>query len=125
MLGQSFPSRWAYANDKIREMVSQGRLLEFMNYSLVDEHYFETESQKYETQDQIIEVWNKYLELDGLKIIRNGSHFTLYDLTAFNVIVKQEELEILSTEFMRQQIDKCEKKLLERDFDGAITTARA
>jgi len=123
--GQGFPTRWVYAEDKIKEMVEQDRLIDFINYSLSEEHYFETQSVKYEAQDQIIEFWNKYLELDGLEIIRNGDRFLLNDLTTSKVIIKEEQLDIISTEFLRQQIDKCEKKLSSSDFDGAITNARA
>lgn len=122
--GKGFPSRWAYADNKIKKIVDQERLVDFINYCLNEKHYFEIQTEKYETQDQIIELWNKYLELDELKIIRNGSHFLLNNLIDSKVIVRETHLEILSTEFMRQQIDKCEKKLLQRDFDGAITNAR-
>ncbi|MGE7952489.1 abortive infection family protein [Lysinibacillus xylanilyticus] len=66
-----------------------------------------------------------YLELDAIKIIRNGNKFSLDGLLSSKVIVKEKHLEIISTEFLKEQIDKCEKKLSEKDFDGAITNARA
>lgn len=121
--GAGFPTRWVFAELKIKEIINQDRLLEFINYSLSAEHYLEVQSQ-YDI-DEIIEYWNSYLKLDDLKIIRNGNKFSLDGLISSNVIVKEKHLEILSTEFLKEQIDKCEKKLSEKDFDGAITNARA
>ena len=117
-----FPTRWLFADLKIKEIINQDRLLEFINYSLSAEHYLEVQSQ-YDING-IIEYWNSYLELDDIKIIRNGNKFSLASLISSNVSVKEKHLEILSTEFLKEQIDKCEKKLVEKDFDGAITNAR-
>ncbi|OXS74007.1 hypothetical protein B1B04_10355 [Lysinibacillus sp. KCTC 33748] len=121
--GPGFPTRWVFAEAKIKEIINQDRLLEFINYSLSAEHYLEVQSQF--DVDEIIEYWNSYLELDDIKIIRNGNKFSLDGLISSKVIVKEKQLEILSTEFLKEQIDKCEKKLFEKDFDGAITNARA
>lgn len=123
--GEGFPSRWAYVDDKIREIVTQDRLVEFINYCLSEEIYFETQEKKYETQDQILVLWNKYLELDGFEIIRDGDRFLLKDVKTSKILVREEQLEVLSTEFMREQINKCERKISEGDYDGAITNARA
>lgn len=121
--GPGFPTRWVFAETKIKEIINQDRFLEFINYSLSAEHYLEVQSQF--DIDEIIEYWNSYLELDDIKINRNGNKFSLDGLISSKVIVKEKHLEILSTEFLKEQIDKCEKKLFEKDFDGAITNARA
>lgn len=121
--GPGFPTRRVFAEEKIKEIINQDRFLELINYSLSAEHYLEVQSQF--DIDEIIEYWNSYLELDNIKINRNGNKFSLDGLKSAKVIIKEKHLEILSTEFLKEQIDKCEKKLFEKDFDGAITNARA
>lgn len=121
--GAGFPTRWVFAESKIKEIINQDRLLELINYSLSAEHYLEVQSE-YDI-DEIIEYWNSYLKLDDIKIIRNGNKFSLDGLISSNVSLKEKHLEILATDFLKEQIDKCEKKLFEKDFDGAITNARA
>lgn len=118
-----FPTRWVFADAKIKELIEQDRFLEFINYSLSPEHYLDVQT-RFDI-NEIIEYWNSYLILDNIKIIRNGNKFSLDGLVSSKVIVKEIHLEILSTEFLTEQIDKCEKKLFEKDFDGAITNARA
>lgn len=122
LYGEGFPTRWVFANDRIKGLVNNGRILEFINYSLSAEHYLEVQSQY--NVDEIIAYWNSYLELDNLKIIRNGNKFSLDGSSTSKVFIQEKHLEILSTAFLKEQIEKCEKKLLEKDFDGAITNAR-
>ncbi|MBY0597351.1 abortive infection family protein [Bacillus bingmayongensis] len=123
--GQGFPTRWTYAQDKLIEIIEQNRFVEFINYCLDESLYFEDHENEYETQDVIIEYWNKYLKFDNYEIIRDKNSYRLKDLKTAQVIIKKEEIEILSTEFMSQQIEKCDKKILDGDYDGAITNARS
>lgn len=122
---KGFPSRWAYAVEKIKAILNQERFQEFINYIFNEEYYIDKHSTEYETQDKIIEYWNKYLKLDDFYIVRNGNRYILNNLMYPKVSVTEEKLELLTTEFLEQQINKCEKKLLEGDFDGAITNARS
>ncbi|HDR6822684.1 TPA: abortive infection family protein [Bacillus thuringiensis] len=123
--GQGFPTRWKYAQDKLIEIIEQNRFVEFINYCLDESLYFEVHENEYEMQDVIIEYWNKYLKFDNYEIIRDENCYRLKDLKTAQVIIKKEEFEILSTEFMSQQIEKCDRKVLDGDYDGAITNARS
>ncbi|PEW44074.1 hypothetical protein CN431_13435 [Bacillus cereus] len=123
--GQGFPTRWKYAQDKLIEIIEQNRFVEFINYCLDEGLYFEDHENEYEMQDVIIEYWNKYLKFDNYEIIRDKNCYRLKDLKTAQVIIKKEEFEILSTEFMSQQIEKCDRKVLDGDYDGAITNARS
>ncbi|WP_342601861.1 hypothetical protein [Peribacillus sp. FSL E2-0159] len=123
--GRGFPSRWQYTEDKLREILAQERFLEFINYSLDESLYFENHEKEYSTQDLIIEHWNKYLKFDKYEILREENKYKLKDLQAAQIIIKEEKLNVLSTEFLNQQILKCDNKILNNDYDGAITNARS
>ncbi|PFY25752.1 hypothetical protein COL47_00290 [Bacillus toyonensis] len=123
--GKGFPTRWVYAEEKIKEIIKQGDFTRFLNYALDESKYFEYQESEYEMQDEIVAFWNKYLKFDGYEIIRDNNSIILTNLKGEMVEVPQKELEVLSTEFMTEQISKCEKKINEEDFNGAITNARS
>src|SRR5690625_5265924 len=122
---KDFPTRWVYADSKIKEIARNYQFIEFINYALHEEKYVEMNTKEYEKQDEIIKCWNKYLKFDGYKLLRDDEKFLLKDLKSAQVVIKEKQFTILSTDFMMQQINKCEKKLVEGDFDGAITNARS
>jgi len=123
--GKGFPSRWQYTEDKLREIIAEGSFVSFINYCLDESLYFENHEKEYETQDEIIKNWNKYLKFDKFEITREHNDYQLRDLKSAQIIVKKEELKILSTEFLNEQILKCDNKILKGDYDGAITNARS
>lgn len=118
-----FPTRWVFAEKKIKELIRQNKFPQFIVYSLSSEHFIELEDMK-KRVTEIVDYWNTYLQFDNLKINYNGEKIYLDSLSKSNVLIKEEHLDILSTEFLKEQINKCERKLLEKDFDGAITNAR-
>lgn len=120
---QGFSTRWVFAEKRIKEIIHQNKFPEFIEYSLSSEHFIEFEDMEKRITD-IVDYWNRYLKLDDLKINYNGEKIRLESLSQSNVLIKDEHLDILSTDFLREQINKCEKKLREKDFDGAITNAR-
>jgi len=122
---ENFPTRWVYADSKIKEVARNHQLIEFINYALSEESYVDINTKEYEVQDNIIQYWNKYLKFDGYEILRDDGRFLLKDLKSAQVVIKEKQFTILSTDFMMQQINKCENKLMQGDFDGAITNARS
>lgn len=123
--GKGFPARWQYTENKIREILAEERLLEFINYCLDESLYFENHETEYSTQDLIIEHWNKYLKFDKYEILKEENNYKIKDLQAAQIIIKEEKLKVLSTEFLNQQLLKCDNKILNHDYDGAITNARS
>lgn len=122
---EGFPARWKYAQDKLIEIIQQNQFVEFINYCLDEGLYFEKQFVEYETQDMVLKHWDKYLKFDNYEIIRQGNTYRLKDLKYAQIHIKVEEMEPLSTDFMNQQIEKCDKKILDADYDGAITNARS
>lgn len=122
---ERFPTRWVFADDKIKQIILQDRFTEFINYSLNEEHYIAINNDKYETQNNIVKLWNKYLSLDKLEIVRTKDKWSIVDNSTATVIVEESQLIVLSTDFMKEQIDKCDIKINNGDYDGAITNARS
>ncbi|GEK90234.1 Abortive infection C-terminus [Alkalibacterium putridalgicola] len=120
-----FPTRWIYALEKIETITQNNKFTNFINYALSEIHYVEVNEVEHGIQDKIIKYWNKYLKFDEYKIVRNQNTFSLTSLKTSQVILQERQLDILSTEFLLEQIDKCNTKLSIGDFDGAITNARS
>lgn len=123
--GQGFPSRWKYTEDKITEILKDNLSFpQFINFALSEKNYDKHQENPYEIQDKIIQYWNEYLEKDDYKIMRNGNNFYVTKASRQIITIPETHLDILSTEFMNEQIQKCQLKILNCDFDGAITNAR-
>lgn len=69
---------------------------------------------------------NSFLEIEGYKTIelKNGE-YSIVGMNGSAVSVNKEELNVLSSEFLNEQVDKCNTKICEKDFYGAITNARS
>ena len=122
---KNFGTRWIYTENKLKNILKSNKFIEFINYYLDEERYIDINSTKYETQDKIIKYWNKYLNLDNYKIVRNNDKYNLEDFTGAKVDLNMAQINVLSTDFMNEQIDKCNSKIIKGDYDGAITNARS
>lgn len=119
-----FPSRWSYAVDKIRMFNKAGRTAEIVVAAFNPAHFLDNPDQPVEAA---VEYVNRYLQFDGLQVIRAGRRYQLSDLAGQVVEFdnpfsdSSERLHV----FVEEQIAKCEQKLSTGDFDGAITNARS
>lgn len=122
---KSFGTRWIYAENKLINILKSNKFIEFINYYLDQERYIDIDGPKYEIQDKIIKYWNRYLDMDNYKIVRNGDKYNLQDLAGVEIKLNERQISVLSTEFMEEQISKCDSKIISGDYDGAITNARS
>lgn len=120
---QGFPSRWSYAEDKIRRLngstAMEGLIREILDPR--DWREFET------ARDNAVTYLNDYLKHDGYEILPDGEFFSARPLIGGNVAFRfpspaSREVNQL---FIDEQSKKCDRKLGEGDFDGAITNARS
>ncbi|TYB96404.1 MAG: abortive infection family protein [Kosmotoga sp.] len=118
---KGFPSRWAYAYKKIGIILKQEKFLEFVNNFLDDSLYIDTE---YNTSE-IVKYINQFLKFDGYEIIKRDNKYLIKDLQAAHINFPEKCKRIISTDFLDEQIKKCDKKIIEGDYDGAITNARS
>lgn len=121
--GQGFPSRWQYAEDKLRVMNGTKTLR-----ALIQRVFDPREFIGYEKpMDDAIRYLNLRIKYDGYEIVRDGDFIKIRDLKGAIVEVENpfEGSEKDVHVFIDEQIAKSEEKLQANDFDGAITNARA
>lgn len=116
--GQGFPSRWYYVETRLNELNKHGKI------NLVLESYFspinfvEEESRLY----SLVNKLNKYLEYDGYKLEIRGKKVKIVSIA--DELIEVPEMYKLDSEIVKENIEKCDKKIEEGDFSGAITNAR-
>jgi len=74
-----------------------------------------------------VEYLNRYLERDGYEIAPAGKAFRLRRRgePLVELEAKLKPTDRASHEFIEEQVNKCDRKLQEGDYDGAITNARS
>lgn len=116
---QGFPSRWKYTEDKIREFNNTPNLKKIIESSVDPRDFIESEI----ALDDSIQKINEYLKYDGFEIKRIGDFNKIKD--SKGLLVEPETVSELSHDFIKEQIEKCHRKIDEGDFNGAITNARS
>ena len=119
--GNGFPSRWIYAEARVKEIFELKKYNDFFTAILDEYRFADTDF----NSEIVLEEINKHLSFDNYKVIKNGKKFVLNSLDGHIVNITEEHLEILSTEFLLEQINKCEDKIRNEDYDGAITNSRS
>lgn len=121
--GAGFPSRWKYAEDTLRKFNDKPIMKEIILAAFDPRHYIDTEH----NVSVAVEHLNKFLDYDGYEVEFSGKKRKVRKLNEMKIVCAN--FHDNSTEvthiFIDEQIEKCEKKLDEGDFDGAITNARS
>jgi hypothetical protein len=120
---QGFPSRWSYAEEKIRGLNGSTAIDGLIREILDPRDWREFETPR----DGAVAYLNDYLKHDGYEIVPNGEFFSARPLAGGTVAFRypspaSREVNQL---FIDEQSKKCDRKLAEGDFDGAITNARS
>jgi len=121
--GGGFPTRRIYAQDKVRELNGSAVLKEVIA-KIVDPREF---SKAEKSVEEAVALLNENLKYDGYEVVRDGHMFKVRELSAGRVKLDAsahvpDELTQLTID---ENIRKCETKLSEGDFSGAITNARS
>lgn len=121
--GGGFPTRRIYAQDKVRELNGTANM-KLALVKTLDEREFSKSEKK---ADEAAGMLNEHLKYDGYELVRDGFSFKVRELSAGQIklaapIVGVDELTQLSID---ENIRKCETKLSEGDYSGAITNARS
>lgn len=121
--GQGFPSRWQYAEDRLRGLNDTPAFASLLCQVLDPREYMDTDHDVGEAAEFI----NKRLRYDGFEMIVKGGKAAVRDLEGASV--ECEHPFKGSTEdghlFIDEQLTKAKVKIQEGDFDGAITNARS
>lgn len=121
--GNGFPSRWVYTEQNLRELNGKPALRSLVDTIFDAREFLDTEFQLAPAAQHL----NQYLKYDGFEMTPDDGHFKAREIGA--VAVKFETPYPASKEishiFIQEQSRKCDKKIEEGDYDGAITNARS
>jgi hypothetical protein len=120
---QGFPSRWKYAEDKLRTLNSSTSIPQIVCAILDPREYLDFEGE----QSAAIDYLNQRLKFDGYEIalkdslpkIRTTSNSPVEMTHSFAGTNDERH------EFIDEQIGKMDEKVRDADYDGAITNARS
>jgi hypothetical protein len=117
-----FPSRWSFAEDRLSELNGKPKIGRAVEAALEPINFVDTTF----TSDAAVEYLNRYLTIDGFELRAVGKKLRLVPLEAGLVSVETPlEARKASHEFISEQLQKCDRKLQDGDYDGGITNARS
>jgi len=121
--GEGFPSRWAFADEKIRKLNGTEKLEQLIE-TILDERLFLNTEFDYES---VINFLNKNFLYDGFELIKSNG---LYKVVAridelIDVENPFENSGEINHQFISEQIQKCNEKIVNEDYNGAITNAKS
>ena len=118
-----FPSRWNYAEEKLREFNDTLTIKDILVVALDPRDFL---SKEFDI-NVAVEHLNQFLEFDNYELRPLGKRWNVCKLNSSSIELSHpyENSVELTHIFIDEQIKKCDKKLSEGDFDGAITNARS
>ena len=123
--GQGFPSRWKYAEDCIRflKKTNSNALCGLIEYVFDPREFMDTDKDV----DQAIEFLNGYFSYDGYEVAIIKGKAKVKDLKGGSVefISPFRASQKDAHAFIDEQAQKCDTKITEGDYYGAITNARS
>jgi hypothetical protein len=124
--GQGFPSRWAYAEDKVRQLNDSPALADLLREVMHPKQFVGFDG----GPNAAYSYLNERLKHDGYEL-------TLPKSGVGQPIIRTSEGSLVdfshpgppktddTRDFLEEQIAKCDQKLREGDYDGAVTNARS
>jgi hypothetical protein len=131
--GNDFGSRWAFAEQRIRDWNDTADLKNiivsaFDPRDYMDEMVFDQQTGQHRPVliEEAVSYLNEFLSFDGFEVVRNGRVYAVADRKRGEVLLDVRlEPDHLSHQFIVEQVEKCRTKIGVGDFDGAITNARS
>ncbi len=123
LYGSGFPSRWDYAEQKIRHLNGTPALASLMKEVLDPREFLDEQH----SLPAALEYINRRLKFDGYEVVLYHDGVKIRNAKGSHVEVKHP-FEGSAQEghlFINEQIEKCERKIQEGDYDGAVTNARS
>ena len=121
--GGGFPTRRIYAQDRLRELNGQTVMKQIIGAALDPRAFLKHQLDA----DVVAAKVNDNLRHDGYEVVKSGLAYKVRELSAGSV--KLEVPAKVSHELTQLAIDdnirKCEEKLTEEDYSGAITNSRS
>ena len=121
--GGGFPTRKTFAAERIRQRNSTPAIRAMIG-TLFDGHAWIDYDKP---PNAALELLNKHFRFDGFEAVFDGQAARIRDLKGAQVEVEspyKASAEVTHL-FIDEQIAKCDRKIAESDFDGAITNSRS
>ena len=116
---QGFPSRWKYTEEKIRQLNDTDAIKQVIEDLGDPKHYFGLNI----TIENAIVQLNEFLKFDKLILRLSGDKYILENKNG--AVIQAVTTKEINHDFIQEQIEKCNRKILEGDCNGAITNARS
>jgi hypothetical protein len=120
---QGFPSRGKYVEEKLLPLNGTTSLRILINHIFDAREWIGEEFNPEAAVDHL----NKFLKFDSYELVPDGDHFKVRETGG--VVVQFDtpfpESQEVNHVFIEEQVSKCDKKIDEGDFGGAITNARS
>lgn len=117
--GDGFPSRWRYTEEKVREFNGTKELKNIIEQSLDPRDFIDWSGDI----EQTIRIFNDFLKFDGYELKKVGEFYKIAD--SAGLLVEPITVIGISQDFIQEQIAKCNEKIDQGDYNGAITNARS
>jgi hypothetical protein len=123
--GQGFPSTWSFAEDRLRALNGTTAIASLIE-AVFDPLEFKLPSGEQLSPEVAVADLNEYLRRDGMEIVLgpNGAKFRMTSGAPI-VLGATPAASAASQTFIAEHVEKCESKLRDGDFAGAITNARS
>lgn len=121
--GGGFPTRSVFADGRLDQLNGQPGIVNAIEAAMNPVEFIDTDFKP----EAAAEYLNKYLAFDGWEVIASGERYRLRRRgeSLVKCEAKLEPHQHASHEYIQEQLDKCERKLRDDDYDGAITNARS
>lgn len=121
--GSGFPARWQQAKDKILSLIFSSQIVSVIE-AAVDPRQFL--GKLYNVQE-VVDYINQFLKYDGFELRKIGDLYKVCELSKDLVEVSNPftPIGLPNHQYVLEQINKCEKKISDNDYNGAITNARS
>ncbi len=121
--GRGFPSRWMYAEESLRAINGTDILAALICHVFDPREFMDTGHEL----EAALEFVNKRFEYDGYQVTIERGKAKIRDVEGSAVQFSSPFADAANDAhtFIVEQIDKSEQKILNGDYDGAITNARS
>lgn len=122
--GSGFGSRQPHTKDKLLSLNGTPRIKQVIEAAVDPRHFIELDEV---SDEDAASYLNHYLVHDGYRLVRAGERFRLRSKTGSSVEAGELSFEAPAErhEMIDEQMAKCERRLEDGDFTGAITSARS
>jgi hypothetical protein len=123
LYGPEFPSRQKFTEENLHTLNGTPQLRQLIEHFLDPRHFLSDGLQV----EPVVEYFNSYLKFDNYQLVKQGQFYKVTSTgeSLVSLDTRFTNSNEVSHQFIDEQIQKCERKINEGDYNGAITNARS